>query len=140
MPRIFLPQNIKAHVVATRFVSAVDDSAYVSFGLGDDDPAPDHELKLLAGTDANASPSAAMLLGVTWATVKNYSAHVIYATFSDPAINGADADDTRAVAVPAHESIELDLAGTGTARKVWVKGATGGADVGVTVGYTEVAQ
>jgi hypothetical protein len=132
MPRFYSPENIRAHRTGTLTASVV--AAYESFGASGLTPAADNVLITLGG----GAITAAACPGITGATVINYSStDTVYITARDPATLSSDAE---AIALPAQQSVSLDLAGHAGVDRVWVKGPAGAAIVGVTIAYTEVAQ
>lgn len=132
MPRYYSPVNIKAHRTGTLTANVA--GAYESFGASGLTPAADNVVVSLAG----GAIAAADCLGITSATVYNYHAtDTVYITARDPAGLASDAE---AIALPAQQSVSLDLAGHAGVDRIYVKGPGGGASVGVTIGYTEVSQ
>jgi hypothetical protein len=132
MPRFYDPSNIQAHRTGTLTASVID--AYESFGASGLTPVADNVLITLGG----GAITAAACPGITSATVINYHAtDPVYITARDPATLGSDAE---AIALPAQQSVKLDLAGHAGVDRVWVKGPAAGASVGVIIAYTEVSQ
>lgn len=132
MPRFYSPENIKGHRTGTLTASVV--AAYESFGASGLTPAADNVLITVAG----GAITAAACPGITSATVINYSStDTVYITARDPATLGSDAE---AIALPASQSVSLDLAGHASVDRIYIKGPAGAASVGVTVTFTEVSQ